>query len=132
MELDLTTVEVKPRAESVTNDDERHVDIFSLIWLDTDDSLRRHPDAELKLRDIINHLRYFEDPKQCQIYIEQRSKEDRVVLVVNEQLGHEIIPLIHQLRQVLSIYIYGPNEHSIERKEKWTNDFRKVGLLLEY
>lgn len=132
MELDLAIVEVKSRAESVTNDDDKHVDIFSLIWLDTDDHLKMHPDAEQKLRNIINHLRYFEDPKQCQAYIDQRSKEDRVILVVNEQLVHEIIPLIHQLRQVLSIYIYGPNEHSAERKEKWTNNFRKVCLPSEY
>jgi hypothetical protein len=50
--------------------------------------------------------RNFNNVKQCQQHIEQRSKKDRLILIVSDQLGHEIIPSIHNIRQVMSIYVW--------------------------
>ncbi|CAF4611176.1 unnamed protein product, partial [Rotaria magnacalcarata] len=63
-------------------------------------------DTEQKLRSIINNLKKFQDVKQCQKYIEERSKNDRLVMIVSGQFGQEIVPSIHKLRQVISIYVY--------------------------
>jgi hypothetical protein len=120
----ITTVMLS-KTESLINGNDNHLDIFSLVWLNTDGIIKDNRDTEQKLRTIINHLKKFDDAKECQQYIEQRSKQDRLVVVISGQLGQEIVPSIHKLRQVLSIYIYCNDKKS---NEQWTNKFRKVTL----
>ncbi|CAF1039415.1 unnamed protein product [Adineta steineri] len=88
-----------------TNADDRSLEIFSLIWLDANVDVTDTRDTEVKLRSIINHIKKFQDIKQCQQYIEQTSQKDRLILIVSGRLGQEIIPYIHQLRQVKSIVV---------------------------
>ena len=108
-----------------TNTDDKNLEIFSLIWLDENVNVKDTRDTEQKLRSIINHLKKFQDVKQCQQYIEQRSKKDRLILIVSGQLGREIVPSIHKLRQVISIYVYCMDKKS---NEQWACKFAKVKL----
>lgn len=111
--------------EPLTNNDGDHLEIFSLIWLDTDDNIDDIQNTEQKLRAIINHFKRFQDANECQQYIEHKSKHDRLVLITSYQLGQEVIPCIHKLRQVSSIYIYCTDDKS---KEQWINNFTKVKI----
>ncbi|CAF0776897.1 unnamed protein product [Adineta steineri] len=108
-----------------TKTNDKSLEIFSLIWLDANVNVKGTRDTEVKLRSIINHIKKFQDVKQCQQYIEQTSQKDRLILVVSGRLGQEIVPSIHQLRQVISIYVY-----CIDKKnnEQWTFKFSKVKL----
>jgi hypothetical protein len=106
-----------------TND--KNLEIFSLIWLDENVNVKDTRDTEQKLRSIINHLKKFQDVKQCQQYIEQRSKKDRLILIVSGQLGREIVPSIHNLRQVMSIYVYCMDK---KNTREWACKFAKVKL----
>jgi hypothetical protein len=106
-----------------TNTDDKNLEIFSLIWLDENVNVKGTRDTEQKLRSTINHLKKFQDVKQCQTYIEQRSKKDRLILIVSVQSGQEIIPFIHKLRQVISIYVYCTDKES---NEQWACKFAKV------
>ncbi|CAM4962289.1 unnamed protein product [Rotaria socialis] len=56
------------------------LEIFYLIWLDANANGKETRDTEQKLRSIINNLKKFQDVKQCQKYIEERSKNDRLVM----------------------------------------------------
>jgi exonuclease V gamma subunit len=103
------------------NDDDKHLEIFCLIWLDANGKESR--DTEQNLRSVINYLKKFQDVQQCQQYIEERSKNDRLVIIVSGQLGREIVPSIHKLRQVISIYVYCMNKKS---NEQWSSKFTKV------
>ena len=89
------------------NTNDTHLELFSLIWLDASD--REPRDEEQKLRSIINHVKKFQDVKQCEQYIEQTSEKDRLIVIVSGQLGMKIVPSIHKLRQVISIYLYCMN-----------------------
>jgi hypothetical protein len=109
--------------ELQNNDD--NLEIFSLIWLDDNINIQERQDKQTKLRRVINHLRKFEDEHECQQYIEKRQKEDRLVIIVSDQSGREVIPRIHQLRQVSSIYVYGKDKNS---SQQWTSEFSKVRL----
>jgi hypothetical protein len=109
--------------ELQNNDD--NLEIFSLIWLDDNINSQERQDKQRKLRCVINHLRIFEDEHECQQYIQKRSKEDRLVIIVSDQLGQKMVPRIHQLRQVSSIYVYGKDKNS---SEQWTSEFSKVRL----
>ncbi|CAF5007406.1 unnamed protein product, partial [Rotaria magnacalcarata] len=83
-------------------------------------------DTEQKLRSIINNLKKFQDVKQCQKYIEERSKNDRLVMIVSGQFGQEIVPSIHKLRQVISIYVYCFDK---VRNKQWSDKFTRLNSL---
>ncbi len=82
--------------------------------------------TEQKLRSIINQLKKFQDVEQCQQYIEQTSQKDRLVLIVSGRLGWEIVPSIHNIRQVISIYVYCMDK---ERNEQWACKYEKVKVV---
>src|ERR1700722_4333463 len=84
-----------------------NLETFSLVWLDASvNGSKENIEAQQRLRTSINHLKTFENSDQCEKYIRSVSKDDRIVLIVSGQLGREIVPRIHKLRQVFSIYVY--------------------------
>ncbi|CAF3774854.1 unnamed protein product, partial [Rotaria sp. Silwood1] len=110
-----------------TNTDDMRLEIFCLIWLDTNANATEIRDTEQRLRSIINHLKKFKDVEQCQKYIEERSQKDRLGMLVSGQFVREIVPVIHQLRQVISIYVYCFDK---KRNEKWACKFAKVKAVV--
>ncbi|CAF1065697.1 unnamed protein product [Adineta steineri] len=114
---------VLPNDDFHTNIDDKSLEIFSLVWLDANVDVKDTRNTEVKLRSIINHIKKFQDIKQCQQYIERRSENDRLVIIVSGRLGQEIIPYIHQLRQVISIYVYCMDETN---NEQWAFQFTKI------
>jgi plasmid stabilization system protein ParE len=116
---------VLPNDDFDTNTDDQHLELFCLIWLDVNANVKETRNTEQKLRSIINHLKKFQDIKQCKRYIKKRSQKDRLVLIVTGQMGQEIVPSIHELRQVMSIYVFCMNK---KYHEEWACKFRKVRL----
>ncbi|CAF4014704.1 unnamed protein product, partial [Rotaria sp. Silwood1] len=53
----------------------------------------------------------------------ERSENERVIIIVNDELGRVIIPSIFKLRQVISIYIYDTDK---ERNKEWIEKFTKI------
>jgi len=103
-----------------------NLETFSLIWLDDNmNNNKEDENIEQNLRNIINHLIKFENEQACQQYIEERSEDDRLILIVNDLFGHTLVPRIHQLRQVYSIYIHYKNTLV---NEEWISKFTKVKL----
>ncbi|CAF1013688.1 unnamed protein product [Adineta steineri] len=107
--------------------EEMHLEIFCLLWLDASSSTKEGRDTEPKLRAIINHLKKFHDTAQCQKYIHERSTKERVVMIVSGRLGREIVPSIHHLRQVISIYVYCMDK---EGNEKWARNYKKIKAVV--
>ncbi|CAF0904747.1 unnamed protein product [Adineta steineri] len=114
---------VLPNDNFYPNTDDKSLEIFSLIWLDENANVKETRGTEQKLRSIINHIKKFQDVRQFQQYIEQRSERDRLAIIVSGRLGREIVPLYHQLRQVISIYVYCMDK---ENHEQWALKFAKV------
>ena len=108
------------------NIDGKNAELFSLVWLDENVNSEDNHDTGQKLRSIINHLTKFQDLKRCQQYIGQRSKKDRLIVIVNGQLGQELVPSIHHLRQIISIYVYCTDN------EQWASKFEKVKLQVQH
>lgn len=109
-------------ATAVLSND-NHLEIFSLIWLDKEKNIKDIRNTEQELRSIINYLKKFQYVEECQRYIEQRSENDRLVFIVSGEMGQKIVPSIHKLRQVRSIYIYCMDK---KKHKKWTRQFMKV------
>ncbi|CAF2626878.1 unnamed protein product [Rotaria sp. Silwood2] len=107
-----------------------NLETFHLVWLDpaADDTVEDKEGQQL-LRTSINHLRKFKDAEKCEHYIQNVSKSDRIIFIVTGRLGQEIMPRIHQLRQISSIYIYCMEK---SYHEEWSKEFTKVrGVIVE-
>lgn len=105
---------------------EKNGNLFGLIWLDFNENTKETRDIEQKLRPhVISHLKKFEDLKLCHKYIEQRSQLERIILIVSGYYGREIVPLIHHLEHVVSIYVYCMDKKG---NEQWACKFPKVEL----
>ncbi len=101
-----------------------NLETFSLLWLDAQiNTTEDNQQVQLKLRESINHLKTFDDQQQCQQYILSLSPQDRLVLIMSGRCGRQLLPQIHQLRQVSSIYIYCMDKTA---NEQWAKNFTKV------
>lgn len=102
-------------------DETEQSEMFCLIWLDS--SPHEDRNTEQQLRAIINQMKKFQDLQQCQQFIEKSSGKDRLILIVSGRLGREILPRIHHIRQVISIYIYCMDKPA---NELWSSKYAKV------
>ncbi|CAF3487710.1 unnamed protein product, partial [Rotaria sp. Silwood2] len=68
------------------NVDDQHLEISRLIWLDANVNAQHTQDIEQKLRSFIKQVKPFQDVKQCQKYIEERSQNERLVIIVEAVL----------------------------------------------
>jgi len=107
--------------KSNSNDDIKCLELFHLIWLD-DDNSENNQNIEDKLRSTITQFTKFQDVTLCRQYIENISADNRLVLLLNNHLGNELLPVIHKLQQVSLICIYDvngiTNEQLLEQFDK--------------
>ncbi|CAF4368691.1 unnamed protein product, partial [Adineta steineri] len=65
-----------------------NLEIFSVIWLDlSTNNIHENIDIQHQLRSTINYLKLFEDIDDCEQYIRSLSKDDRIVILTNENLA---------------------------------------------
>ena len=86
--------------------------LYYLVWFD--DNLKIFDDTELNVRLhlITTHSKKFNEIKVCHEYIEQRSKDDRLIILVNGFQYNDLLPKIHHFSQVSAIYIYSIDQSS--------------------
>jgi len=105
-----------------------NLETFFLFWLDAQvNATEENRQTQKKLRQIINHLRTFDDQDQCQQCISYFSEQDRVILIVSGQLGRQIVPQIHRLRQLSAIYVYCRDK---QLNDEWARHYTKVKNFL--
>ncbi|CAF4354814.1 unnamed protein product [Rotaria socialis] len=96
---------ISPVALELINIENNNLETLFLLWLDTSvNSTTENIDVQQSRRISINHLKVFEYIEQCKICIEFVSVHDQVVLIVSGQFGREIVPRIHSLWQLYSVY----------------------------
>jgi len=101
-----------------------NLEMFTLIWLDYKaNKSQKNLSLQQQFRTIINYLKIFENEDDCEKYIKQMSKDEYIIFIVNDQIGEKIIPHIHHLQQIFSIYIYSSNKIT---DQQWINQFNKV------
>lgn len=96
---------------------------YSLIWLDGSIDSEENLDAQEQIRSSINYLQTFDELDECKDYIHSVSCDDRIVLIASGHFGEQLVPSIHCLRQISSIYIYCLNK---EYHQEWSQQYRKV------
>ncbi|UJR23856.1 hypothetical protein I4U23_026831 [Adineta vaga] len=106
-----------------------NLESFACLWVDQNiHSTKDNRDTQEELRQIINHLRTFDNADECEQYIRQ-IKNEKVILIVSGGLGRNIIPRIHDLSQFSACYVFCQDKKA---NEQWANNYHKInGIFVE-
>ncbi|CAF1113254.1 unnamed protein product [Didymodactylos carnosus] len=100
-----------------------NLELFTLIWLDAKvKTSKDNLNTQMQLKKVINFLKIFDNLLECEQYI-RRVQNEKVVLIVSGRLGREIVPNIHDLPQLNSIYVYCLDKVS---NQQWSNKYQKI------
>ena len=101
-----------------------------LIWLNNNITTHE-PDYDstiTQLRSVINSVTTFDDQDQCLGFLTNISGEN-VCIIISGILCHDIVPRIHDLGQVHTIFIFCENK---TEHEKWAESWYKIqGVFTE-
>lgn len=112
------------RERSIRNRSERSFPVriiqnYLLVWLDEDIDDRNIDQSINQLKTIVNTVELFDDTDQSIDFITD-VKQEQVLMILSDQLAPNLLPLIHNINQINSIYIYSTNKSRNEQKTtKW-------------
>ena len=75
-----------------------------------------------QFRQAVNNIDIFTDGEECIQFLEEMANE-KACMIISGSFGQEIVPGVHNLSQVDSIFIFCENK---EYHEGWTKDWPKV------
>ena len=95
-----------------------------LIWLDSniDDNNEDCHNTISQLRRVVNTINTFTDGDQCLQFINNIDNQ-KACMIISGSLGEYIVPRIHDMSQVDSVFIFCGNK---KRHEQWTKEWSKI------
>jgi hypothetical protein len=109
----------------------RMVQIVLLIWLDhtideeNDDDCRN---TLTQLRHVVSNIKTFIDDGKCIEFI-NNIHDEKVCIIISGSLGRYIVPRLHYMPQIDSIFIFCSN---IQLHELWSKEWPKIkGVFTE-
>jgi Tfp pilus assembly protein PilF len=101
-----------------------------LIWLDNniDDNSNDCRNTITQLRCAVNTINTFTDGEACIQFLED-MQNDKVCMIISGALGQHIVPRVHNMSQVDSIFIFCNNK---KYHEQWAKEWPKIkGVFTE-
>jgi tetratricopeptide (TPR) repeat protein len=109
----------------------RNVQNFILVWLDANIDKVNNSDCRntiTQLQQVVNTVNTFTDVNQCISFITD-IKEEKIFMIISGTLGEIVIPTIHDMFQIDSMYVFCRNE--LKHKE-WAQKWLKIkGVFTE-
>ncbi|CAF1056680.1 unnamed protein product [Adineta steineri] len=95
-----------------------------LVWLDNniDDDNADRSDTIKQLKRIVNNVKTFTNGEECVNFI-QTITNNKVCIVVSGSLGQHIVPRVHDMSQMDTIFILCNNQ---ECHKQWTKEWPKI------
>ncbi|CAF4866765.1 unnamed protein product [Rotaria sp. Silwood1] len=103
----------------------RIIQNFILIWLHSDiDEMNDNEfhNSIIELQRVVNTINTFTDIDQCTDFITD-IKNEKVLMIISNEFDQNIVPLVHDLIQINSIYIFCKNKL---KQKQWTQQWPKV------
>lgn len=123
----ISTDTSKTTASGIVFDHERiNLDSHQLVWLDANVNNNDDSNSAItiaNLRQIIDYTKLFDTMEGCQQFLEKKTNTSMTFLIASGQFGEILIPKIHQLENVLIIYIYCQNK---DYHQRWASKYPKV------
>ncbi|CAF1615543.1 unnamed protein product, partial [Didymodactylos carnosus] len=124
------------RQLNINHQQQENLEDFTVIWIDsnidkTDDCIQ----IRARLRLLINYLKTFDEPNdECLCYIKQIVNE-KIFLIISGRYSEHVVPFVHDLPQILSIYIYCYMKddylHQKQQQKKVIGIFDNIEQLLK-
>lgn len=107
----------------------RSIDKFWQVWLLKSISIAEDAGDLPQSNELSIHtyVKAFENIIECEQFIHSVTNTDRFVFIVDELLGEQIVPHIHELEQLYAFYVYRTHHQS---DESWFKPFLKVRRIL--
>ncbi|CAF2918601.1 unnamed protein product [Rotaria sp. Silwood2] len=98
-----------------------------LIWIDPSANSDENLNAQQNLTSIYKNVKAFTSVVDGENAIQQWTRTNEVILIVSGEFGRELVPRIHRLEQLLTIYIF-----CIERENhiQWAKEYSKIKALV--
>jgi hypothetical protein len=96
-----------------------------IVWLTNVSETPEHRNAKRQLRHVINNMETFACPVECERRIRQNEKHS-IILIVIQDMAQQIVPQIHDLANILYIYVHSFSVGHNESHKEWAQDFAKV------
>ncbi|CAF1352639.1 unnamed protein product [Adineta steineri] len=95
-----------------------------LIWLDNNINENNADcnNAIKQLKRVVNNINTFTDGDQCVEFI-QTINNNKVCMIVSGSLGKHIVPCVHDMSQLDTIFIFCNNQ---EWHKQWTKEWPKI------
>ena len=103
----------------------RIVQNFILIWLDPridDMNDNEYRTSITELRRVVNTIETFADVDQCIDFITE-IKEEKILMIISDELGQNTVPLVHDITHINSIYVFSNNG---TQNKQWTQQWPKI------
>ena len=104
-----------------------NLETLSLLWADTTVHSEENRVVRKHFHSTINQFKVFDNGIDCETYIHQ-SKNDRIILIVSPSIGRVLVPSIHSLGQITSIYVY--HSRLDARSQKWASKLTKIRAIV--
>ena len=101
-----------------------------LIWLDgnVDENNSDCRNTITQLRRSVNNINIFTDSEECLQFLED-MQDEKSCMIISGALGQQIVPRIHDLAQVDTIFIFCGNK---KYHEQWAKNWSKIkGVFTE-
>ena len=106
-----------------------NLEAFTLICLD-----EHFNDNDKQLRPIIDYIYYFDDINECEEFISNVNKNHFIFFIVSSQHVTQIVSHVHDLLQLVGIYVFQSNRKDNYRRENdenyWMKRYVKVKIKL--
>jgi hypothetical protein len=103
-----------------TKNRDKNLEPLTLICLD-----EHFDENDKQLRSIIDYVRCFNDLDTCEEFIQNIDQNNFIFFIVSSEDFTNIISHIHELSQILAIYVFQDNRKSNIDKH-WTKRYSKV------
>lgn len=121
----LPPINSERKATGVQEKRDKNLEPFTLICLD-----EHFSENDKQIRSILDYVCCFNDIDECETYIKDINKSNFIFFIVSSEHFNSIVSHIHDLSQVIAIYVLKNNERSYSKKENvdkhWTKRYTKV------
>ncbi|CAF3947127.1 unnamed protein product, partial [Rotaria sp. Silwood1] len=99
---------------------------YSLVWTDgsIDQSEEDWQQKFVQVQDVVNDVNIFTESDECIQFLKMiDSGSEKVFLITSAFLGRDLVPEIHDMPQVDTIYIFCGNK---SRQMEWAKGWAKI------
>ncbi|CAF1315399.1 unnamed protein product [Adineta steineri] len=111
-------------ASNILQPRQRMTQNYLLIWVDAsiDAKNKNCQDTLNQLKNVINNINLCTQPDQC-IQLLNQIDDERAFVIISSAIGQHLVPEIHDLPQLDTIYIFCDNK---SKHHEWTQNWTKI------